>query len=144
MSKRRIFNLLFVGFLLLSTETKVAGAQMPMDPPPVQAEQDTPEQNLKRLTKTLKLSEQQRLQILPILRERSDSMSRLFADREVPMEDRFPKTLEIIDRSNARIRGVLLEAQQKRLEKIIAEEKMRWESGPDDGMPPGGMLPPPQ
>lgn len=143
MSKRTAFNSILGGCLLLSAGSQVVHAQMPMDPPPAQAERSSPEQELKRLTKTLKLTDEQRVQILPILRERSEAMNKLFGDREIPMHDRFPKILEIIDRSNAKIRATLLEPQQKKFDKIVAEEKTRRESGPDDGPPLGDMPPPP-
>ncbi|ADV83455.1 hypothetical protein [Terriglobus saanensis] len=136
--------ILFGAFLLMAAETAPVYAQIPMEvPPPPMAEGRTPDEELKRLTKALKLTEQQRAHILPVLRERSEAIDRLFGDKSVPMRERFPKILELIDRSNATIRMILDGPQQKKFDKMVTNEKKRQETGPDDGPPPGDMPPPP-
>ncbi|MEZ2346495.1 hypothetical protein [Terriglobus sp. RCC_193] len=143
MSKVTTFNLILGTCLILPVGTKTISAQVPTDSSATHADWSTPERELQRLTKTLKLTDQQRAQILPVLRDRSDSIKRIFGDRDAPMHDRYPKIVEIIDRSNAQIRAMLIEPQQKKFDKMIAEEKKQQESGPDDGPPPGDMPPPP-
>ena len=136
--------LIFLGaFLLMAAVTGRIYAQMPMEGPPPMAERSTPEEELKRLTKALKLTEPQKSQILPVLKERSDAINRLFGEQSVPMQERFSKIIELMDRSNATIRLILTEAQKKKFDKTVADEKKRSEAGPEDGPPPGDMPPPP-
>jgi len=145
MLKRSFYALsIFLGsFLFIAARTGRVCAQMPMGGPPPMVERSTPDEELKQLTKTLKLTEQQKSQILTVLKGRSEAIDRLFGDQSVPMRERFPKILELEDRSNAAIRMILTETQQKKFDKMMADEKKRREMGPDDGPPPGDMPPPP-
>ncbi len=133
----------FCSFLFVAAETGRVCAQMPMEGPPAMAERSTPDEDLKRLTKALKLTEQQRAQILPVLKERSEAINRLFEDQSLSMREKFPKILELTDRFDATIRMTLAEPQQRKFDKMLTEEKKRRETGPDDGPPPGDMPPPP-
>ena len=131
-----------VAFLLMASETHGLYAQMPMGGPPPLAERSSPDEELKRLTKALKLTEQQRMKILSILKERSGALEALLGDQSVPMRESFPEIRELMDRSNGTIRRILTEPQQRKFTKMLADEERLRESGSDDG-PPDEVPPPP-
>ncbi|WP_263418085.1 hypothetical protein [Terriglobus albidus] len=145
MSQRTLITLSIVGALMLSIcPGSRSWAQMPMGDPPPMADRSNPDKELKRMNKVLKLSDDQKTRILPILQRRKDAIEKLLADQETSMQDKFPKITAIRDRSNEEIRSLLNEAQRKDFDRQVAEEKKRMESGPDGGPNPGDPPPPPE
>ena len=144
------FVLITVALSILAMPTYLAAQSMPQAPmggPPPIATRSSPEQELKHLAKSLKLSEEQKEQVLPLLQERVEAIEKLIADQETSMRDKFPKMLAIRDGTNERIRVLLTDPQKKKFDRVLADEKRRQESGPDDGpmdSPPPGDAPPPQ
>lgn len=119
-------------------------AQMPMGDPPPMADRSTPEQELKSLGKLLKLSDEQKAKVFPILQRRTEAIEKLIADQDTSMRDKFPKIIAIRDHSNDEIRSLLTDVQRQKFDRKIAEEKRRMESGPEDAPLPGDPPPPPQ
>lgn len=143
------YLLITVILSMLAMPTYLVAQPMPQEPmgsPPPIADRSRPEQELKHLEKSLKLSEEQKAQILPLLNERVDAIEKLIADQDTSMRDKFPKILAIRDRTNEQIRVLLTAPQKKKFDRVLADEKRRQESGPDDGPmggPPPGDAPPP-
>jgi hypothetical protein len=107
----------------------------------------SPEQELKRLDKRLKFSDEQKPKILAILTGRSSAIKALMEDEDMPMADKFPRMMELMDAGNAHIRELLTEAQRPIFDKMLADDLKRREQGPGDGPmgpPPDGVGPPPQ
>ena len=135
---------------VLAVPVRLVAQSMPQEPmggPPPMGDRSSPEQELKRLDKSLKLSEEQKAQVLPLLKERADAIEKLIADQETSMLDKFPKMLAIRDRANEKISVLLTAPQKKKFARMLADEKRQRESGPDDGptdgLPPGDAPPPP-
>lgn len=144
------FVLITVVLTMFAMPMYLAAQSMPQEPmsgPPPIATRSSPEQELKRLEKLLKLSEGQKEQMLPLLKERMDAIENLIADQDTSMHDKFPKILAIRDRTNEQIRVLLTDPQKKKFDRVLSDEKRRQESGPDDGPmggPPPDDVPPPQ
>lgn len=137
---------LALGILAMLGVARVGLAQDPEGPPPMAARQ-RPEQEMKRLDKKLKFSEDQKSKILPILAQRSSALKALMEDQDTAMADKFPRIMKLMDDSNARIRELLTGPQQQIFDKIVADDLKRREQGPGDGPmgpPPDGVGPPPQ
>jgi hypothetical protein len=99
---------------------------------------------LKNLTKKLKLSEQQKAGIRPILENEHQQMNALFQDQSGSMEDKMGKIKTIREDSNTKIRDLLTEDQKKQFDKIAEKLGRPGEPSPDvsPGEPPPGGSPP--
>ena len=137
------YGLLALCLVLLLALAREVAAQGPDGPPPMATGPVSPEQELKRLEKKLKLDPDQKSKIMPILVERSSAIKALMENREIPNSEKFPRLMNRNDVSNARIREALTEGQQRTFDKMVADEKRRLENGPEGG-PPDGLGPPPQ
>jgi Flp pilus assembly CpaF family ATPase len=110
-----------------------------------------PEQELKQLDKRLKLSVDQQGQILPLLKDCADTISKLLVNSDLSIQDKFVQIVSARNTSNEKIRPLLSEAQKKIFDRILAGEHKRWQDeptdfgpgGPPDGPPPGDAPPPP-
>jgi len=98
----------------------------------------TPDEELQRLDKSLKLSDDQKSQIKPILEDRQKKMEDLRSDTSLSREDRMGKMRSIMEDSNGKIRNVLHEDQQKKFDDM--QQHMHGH-GPGHG--PGAGTPPP-
>jgi hypothetical protein len=132
----------------LPAHINLTAQSIPYEPPggPRSMTDRSPEQELKRLEKLLNLSEEQKAQILPLLRERANTIEKLIADQDTSMRDKFPQIIAIRDHTNEQIRALLTNPQKKKLDRMLADEKRREEAGPLDGPmsgPPPGDAPPP-
>jgi periplasmic protein CpxP/Spy len=98
---------------------------------------------LKHLTKTLKLSDEQQTKLKPILEDQHKQMDQLREDSSLSREDKFSKMQELRQNSDTQIKGVLNEDQQKNFDKMRAEQQDRmkqWHRGGDNA-PPAGASP---
>jgi hypothetical protein len=110
-----------------------------------------PEQELKKLDKRLKLSGDQKGQILPLLKDCADTISKLLVNSDLSIQEKLVQIVSARNTSNEKIRPLLLEAQKKIFDKMLASEQKRWQDeppdfgpgGPPDGPPPGDAPPPP-
>ena len=78
----------------------------------------TPADQLARMTKQLKLTDEQQAKIKPILEEQHQKMMDLRQDTSMTREDRFAKFREIRKESLEKIKPVLTPEQQKKWEEI--------------------------
>jgi Spy/CpxP family protein refolding chaperone len=93
----------------------------------------SPDEELQRLDKTLKLTDDQKNQIKPILEDRQQKMQSLRSDTSLSPEDRRGKMKSIMDDSNGKIRDVLNDDQKKKFDDM--QQHMR---GRMQGHQPGG------
>ena len=98
----------------------------------------TPDEELQRLDKSLKLTDDQKGQIKPILEDRQKKMEDLRSDTSLSREDRMGKMRSIMEDSNGKIRNVLNDDQKKQFDEM--QQHMRGH-GPGHG--PGAGTPPP-
>lgn len=100
----------------------------------------SPDEELQRLDKQLKLTDDQKASIKPILEDRQKKMQSLHSDSSLSPEDRMTKMRSIMDESNSKIRDVLNDDQKKQFDEM--QQHMRGRGhGPGGGTPPP---PPPQ
>ena len=98
---------------------------------------------LKHLTKKLKLSDEQQTKLKPILEDQHKQMDQLREDSSLSRQDKFSKMQDIRQSSDTQIKSVLNEDQQKNFDKMRAEQQDRmkqWHRGGDNA-PPAGASP---
>ncbi len=98
---------------------------------------------LKHLTKKLKLSDDQQTKLKPILEDQRKQMDQIREDSSLSRQDRFSKMRDLRQSSDAQIKTVLDEDQQKNFDKMRAEQQERmkqWHRG-GDNTPPAGASP---
>jgi hypothetical protein len=93
----------------------------------------TPDEELQRLDKALKLTDDQKNQIKPILEDRQQKMQSLRSDTSLSQEDRRSKMRSTFEDSNGKIRGVLNDDQKKKF-----DEMQQHGRGHMGGHGPGG------
>ena len=137
---KRLLAVVASGLLVLGVALG-ASAQEP-GPPPGGAmgrgHRMTPDEQLQRLDKSLKLTDDQKASIKPILEDRQKKMESLHSDTSLSREDRMSKMKSIMDESNGKIRDVLKDDQKKQFDEM--QQHMR---GRMQGHGPGGQTPPP-
>lgn len=98
---------------------------------------------IKHLTKKLKLSDDQQAKLKPILEDQRKQMDEMRADSSLSRQDRFSKMQELRQNSDTQIKSVLNEDQQKSFDKMRAEQQDRmkqWHHGGGNA-PPAGASP---
>lgn len=85
----------------------------------------TPEDQLARMTKQLKLTDDQQTKIKPILEEQHSKMMDLRQDTSMSREDRFAKFREIRQESMDKIKPILNPDQQKKWDKMQERRRER-------------------
>ena len=109
-----------------------------------------PQKELKQLDKRLKLSGDQKGQILPLLKDRADAINKLMANSDLSTQEKYVQVASVRNTSNDKIRGLLTDAQKQLFDKMLTQEQKRWLDDPQDfGLdgppygPPSGDAPPP-
>jgi Spy/CpxP family protein refolding chaperone len=97
----------------------------------------SPDEELQRLDKALKLTDDQKKQIKPILEERQQKMESLRSDTSLSQQDRWSKMRSAREDSDTKIRGLLNDDQKKKF-----DEMQQHERGHMQGHRPGGAPPP--
>jgi Spy/CpxP family protein refolding chaperone len=85
----------------------------------------TPEDQLARMTKQLKLTDDQQAKIKPILEEQHQKMMDLRQDTSMSREDRFAKFREVRQESMEKIKPILTPEQQKTWEEMRQRRRGR-------------------
>jgi protein CpxP len=94
---------------------------------------------IKHLTKKLNLSADQQTKLKPILEDQRKQMEAVHNDSSLSHQDRFSKMQALRQSSDADIKGVLNEEQQKNFDKMRAEQHDRMKNWhKDGGAPPAG------
>ncbi len=99
----------------------------------------SPDEELQRMDKALKLSDDQKGQIKPILEDRQQKMQSLRSDTSLSQDDRRTKMRSIVEDSNSKIRGVLNDDQKKQFDEM--HQHMRGRNGDHEqgGAPPANQ-----
>jgi periplasmic protein CpxP/Spy len=97
---------------------------------------------IKHLTKKLKLSDDQQAKLKPILEDQRKQMDQMRNDTSLSREDRFSKMQELRQSSDTQIKSVLNDDQQKSFDKMRDEQRDRMKQWRGDGnAPPAGASP---
>jgi periplasmic protein CpxP/Spy len=94
---------------------------------------------IQRLSKKLKLSDDQQAKLKPILEDQNKQMQQIHNDSSLSREDRFSKMQALRQSSDTQIKSVLTEEQQKDFDKMREEQRDRmkqWRRGGDTPPPP--------
>lgn len=105
------------------------------------------DEQVKHLTKKLNLSDDQQAKLKPILEDQQKQMGAIHNDSSLSREDRFSKMQALRQSSDAQIKGLLNDEQQKSFDKMRADQQERmknWHRGGDNAPPAGGSSNPPQ
>jgi len=97
----------------------------------------TPDEELQRLDKSLKLTDDQKSQIKPILEVRQKQVESLHSDTSLSPEDRMGKMRSLMKESNDKIRALLNDDQKKQFDEMQQHGRGRM-----GGHRPGGGPPP--
>lgn len=158
-SERRPWFVMAALAALLSLPLAVGnafGQDQQETPPPPQSEQPSGQgmghgmggrqmpsvdDQLKHLTKKLKLSDDQQAKLKPILEDQHKQIDQLRSDSSLSRQDRFSKMQELRQSSDTQIKNVLNEDQQKNFDKMREEQRGRmqkWHKGDENAPPPTG------
>lgn len=85
----------------------------------------TPEEQLARMTKQLKLTDEQQAKIKPIIEEQHQKIMDLRQDTSMSREDRFAKFREVRQESMEKIKPILNPSQRKKWEKMQQRRRER-------------------
>ena len=93
-----------------------------------------PDQQLQRLSETLKLTDDQKSQIKPILEDRHQKMESMHSDTSLSEEDKRNKMRSIFEDSNNKIRAVLNDEQKQKFDQMQQRrhDRMQKHSGADN------------
>src|ERR1700690_1581338 len=80
---------------------------------------------IKNLTKKLKLSDDQQAKLKPILEKQRKQVEKMHNDSSLSREDRFSKMQDLRQSSDTQIKSVLTEEQQKDFDKMRADQRER-------------------
>ena len=121
-------------------------AQAPMDGfPRLGPQMPDAQEEIKRLTKKLKLTGNQTAQVETIVTKKHSQILAVMTDESQSMQDKMQQVKKITTDSNVLLRALLTAEQQKKFDKIVAAGETGFD--PPDGMPedgpPGGGPPPP-
>jgi hypothetical protein len=103
----------------------------------------TVDEQLKHLTTELNLTSDQQAKLKPILEDQRAQMDKLHQDASLTRQDRFSKMQELRQGSDAQIKRLLSEDQQKNFDKMRekqGERMKQWQKrgGGGGGQPPAG------
>ncbi len=124
-------GLLVLGVVLCGVQAKAQGG--PSGEHMGRGHQMSPDEELQRLDKALKLTDDQKNQIKPILQDRQQKMQSLRSDTSLSQEDRRSKMRSTMEDSNSKIRNLLTDDQKKKF-----DEMHQWGHGHRPG---GGSNP---
>jgi periplasmic protein CpxP/Spy len=97
-----------------------------------------PNHQLKHLSKRLNLSDDQQTKIKPILEDQQKQMQQLWSDNALSRQDRFSKMRDIRENSDAQIKNVLNQDQQKQFDKMREEQRSRMRERMGGNQPNSG------
>ena len=134
---KRFLTVVASGLLVLGVALG-ANAQEGAPPPGGQMGQRhrmSPDEQLQRLDKSLKLTDDQKASIKPILEDRQKKMESLHSDSSLSREDRMTKMRSIMEESNGKIRDVLNDDQKKQFDEMQQHRRDRMEGHAPGGQP---------
>jgi protein CpxP len=156
--RRSLFAAAFLAALLTLGFGSAFGQDTQETPPPPPSGQgmgkgmgrrpmESVDEQVKHLTKKLNLSDDQQAKLKPILEDQHKQMEAIHNDSSLSREDRFSKMQALRESSDAQIKGLLNDEQQKNFDKMRADQQDRmknWHRGGNDAPPAGGSSNTPQ
>jgi Spy/CpxP family protein refolding chaperone len=127
--------------------TVVAMAQDTTDQPQTMMQgrrgrgQQSPEQQLAKLTQELGLTSDEQEQILPMLQDQQQKMQALQMDGSLSMDDRRTQVQSIRKDTNTQIETVLTDAQKQKFEAAMTNAHHGGQGGGQGGQPSGSSQP---
>lgn len=100
--------------------------------PPAAHKMPSPEQRLQNMTKTLNLSDEQQQKIKPLLDSESQQMQSLRSDTTMSQQDRRSKMMDIRQKTDDQIKGVLNPDQQQKWQEM---QNRHMQGGAGQGRP---------
>jgi Spy/CpxP family protein refolding chaperone len=140
---RRLLTIAASGLLILGVAL-CGNAQEAGPPPgqhPSQGHRMSADEELQRMDKALKLTDDQKNQIKPILEDRRQKMESLRSDTSMSVEDRHNKMRSIFQDSNNKIRDVLNEDQRKKYDDMLQHARERMQGHGHEHESGGGTAP---
>jgi protein CpxP len=136
--KKTICTLALSGFLGLGVTIGAFAQDMQSNPPPPQGAMSTghhqmdPAHELAKMTKSLKLTQDQQTQVQPILADRDQQLNALWMDKTTPRKERMAKSQQIRDDASGKIEAVLNDMQKQKYQTMQASmhQKQQVESTP--------------
>jgi hypothetical protein len=98
---------------------------------------------MKKLTKKLKLTNEQAAKVEIIVTKKHTQINTMMADESRSIKDKMQEMKKITTDSNALLRTLLTAEQQKKIDKIVADTDVAPPNGLPDYGPPGDGSPPP-
>ena len=83
---------------------------------------------VKRMSKQLKLNDDQQAKLRPILEDQRKQMEGIRNDSSMSRDDKFSKMREVHEQATSQIKALLNEDQQKKFEELQKKRQERWES----------------
>jgi Spy/CpxP family protein refolding chaperone len=83
---------------------------------------------LKRMTKQLKLSDDQQAKVKPILEEQRNQMQQLRSDSSLSQDEKMGKMRELRQQSSSQIKALLNDQQQKKFDEVQKKRQEKWQS----------------
>jgi Spy/CpxP family protein refolding chaperone len=83
---------------------------------------------LKRMTKDLKLTDEQQTKVKPILEDQRQQMQQLRSDTSLSQDEKFSKMRELHEQASSQIKSLLNQDQQKKFEEHQQKRRERWQS----------------
>lgn len=82
----------------------------------------SPEERLKQLTEALKLTDEQKAKLEPILKEEGEKLRAIFGDANATREEKGKKMLDARKEIAAKVKTVLTPEQGEKYDKFVAEQ----------------------
>jgi protein CpxP len=137
---------MYACIVLICLVTTRAVAQMPVEGPPMASgpQMPTAQEELKELTKKLRLTDEQKTRVEVVLVEKHRQIDAAMKDESLSIEERIRDVKATIRDSNASLRVLLTEEQQTKFDKLATEKERQMVpiDGPRDGGPPPNAGPP--
>lgn len=92
-----------------------------------QGRRPDPNQQVKRLTKELKLTSDQQSQILPILTDRASKVDAIRADTSLTQDDRRSKMKSLREESETKIKAILTDEQKQKYDQMQQHMRERMQ-----------------
>ncbi len=129
---KRLLKIAASGLLVLGVAlcgVKAYAQAGPSGERPGRGHRMSPDEELQRLDKALKLTDDQKGQIKPILEDRQQKMESLRSDTSLSAEDRRSKMRGIFEESNGKIRNTLNDDQKKSFDEMQQRGRGRRPGG---------------
>jgi len=121
--------------------TDPSQTQMPMQGRRGRGQQQSPEQQLAKLTQELGLTSDQQEQILPLLQDQQQKMQELQMDGSLSMDDRRTQVQAIRKDTNSQIEPLLTDDQKTKFEALTTSAHHGGQGGGQGGPPSGASQP---